>query len=109
MKGETIIVRAFRGRPLLRRVWEATPEVAYICTEERFQSLWRGEPDYPPSPFPRRDVFNYEPALFRELEANWQTDLSVWDRATPYIEEDEDEQEQADEDDGDDERAYRAA
>jgi hypothetical protein len=81
---DTVIVRAYRGEPLARRVWEATPEAVYICTEERFQMLEARMRVWPATGFPREDVFVYDPALLEELQAHWQTDPSVWDRATPY-------------------------
>jgi hypothetical protein len=81
-RGDAVVVRAFGGRPHMRRVWESTSAAVFICTEERFQRMWRGEPDYPPTGFPREDVFEYDATLLAELEANWQTDPTVWNRAT---------------------------
>lgn len=107
MRGDTVIVRAFRGVPLVRRVWETTPQAIYICSEERFQRLWRGEREWPATGFPREDVFQYDVPLFTELEANWQGDPSVWDKATPYTGENDDEQGQDGE--ADEEPAEEAA
>ena len=85
MRGDTVIVRAYRGEPLMRRVWDADTRLVYLCSERQFQGLWRGELRVlPPLGFPREDVFVYDAALLAELEERWQTDPTVWDRATAW-------------------------
>lgn len=108
MSGDLVIVRAYRGEPLVRRVWEVMTNAVYVCSEERFQRLWRGEREWPATGFPREDVFEYDGALYAVLQARWQTDSSVWDRAVPYTGESKDEQEQAEEDEEEDRRTEQA-
>jgi hypothetical protein len=107
MNGETIIARAFMGKPFVGRVWGATADTVYICNDEGFQALLRGEETAWPIGAPRRDVFLYEAALYEELKRTWRNNPSAWDNATPWTGDigDEQEYDEAEED----EPTYRAA
>lgn len=59
MKGDLVIVRAFGGKPLVRRVWEVVDDKVYICNEETFQNLLKGFDAFVPVGFPKSDVFYY--------------------------------------------------
>jgi hypothetical protein len=86
MQGETVIVRAFRGRPRVLRIWETTPEAVFVCTEETYQRLASGEDEWLAIGVPREDVFCYDPSVVQELETSWQHDPSIWNRLTPWRE-----------------------
>jgi hypothetical protein len=81
MQGEKVIVRAFGGEPLIRLVWEAGPEVVYICTEEGYKKLMARE-KWIPLGFPQEDVFSYDPVLVDVLLEQWARDPSLWERLT---------------------------
>lgn len=57
MRGEIVLVRAFGGKPLKRRVWDVGVGVVYITNDEQFQNLLAGRRAVKPIGFPREDVF----------------------------------------------------
>lgn len=80
MKGDLVIARCYGHEPIIRRVWDSTPDVVYICTEERYQLLNEGVANIYPVGFPRQDVFEYEESVLRELA----TDPSAWNRLNKW-------------------------
>lgn len=63
MKGDFVIVRAFGGEALVRRVWEVAGNTVFISAPEQYARLAEGQEALWPVGFPRRDVFHYDPAL----------------------------------------------
>jgi len=61
MKGDKVNVRAFGNERLVRRVWEVTPDVVLICSEENYMALENGEDGLWPVGILRGDVFNFVP------------------------------------------------
>ena len=57
MRGEIVLVRAFGGKPLKRRVWDVGAGVVYITNDEQFQNLITGRRSIKPVGFPPEDVF----------------------------------------------------
>jgi hypothetical protein len=57
MRGDSVIVRAFGGRALKRRVWDVGESLVYITTDEEFEKLVEGKPAVEPVGFPREDIF----------------------------------------------------
>jgi len=86
MRGEKVIVRAFDGEPLVRLIWDVAPKTVYICNEEGYQRLLAGEP-WMPIGFPRKDVFQYDPAVAERLTMNWRGDPSIWENLAVWVEE----------------------
>ena len=110
MRGDKVIARASDGRPVVLRVWETTPYLVFVCSEDNYKALTLGERGLWPVGVPREDVYDHDTAVQADLQARWQTDPSKWDHAIPYTGENEDEQEQASEDNEEaDERTERAA
>lgn len=58
MKGELVIVKDAVGRPLLRRVWDATAEVVFVASQRCFDDLLAGKVAATPIGFPRGDVYS---------------------------------------------------
>ena len=83
MQGDLVIVRAFRGRPLVRRVWEEVKHGVYITDDTHFQRLLAGEKDSQPIGFPREDVFRYDPELAKEMDVLYQTGKWDWTKLVP--------------------------
>ena len=79
MKGDIVIVRERKGRPLVRRVWESTPTGVFISEERQFQRLAAGIVALNPVGFPRDDVYNYDPAVLPDLEQGLG-----WEKLTYY-------------------------
>jgi hypothetical protein len=66
-RGERVIVRAFNGGLLIRRVWAAYPWAVEVTGDEQFEAHERGEVAPMPIPFPREDVFVADPDAVRAL------------------------------------------
>jgi hypothetical protein len=86
MQGELVIVRAYGDEPLVRRLWETTPEAVYICSEENYQNLISGKPAMNAVGVHREYVFRYEPAIAEELLENYESTPGWWWRLTPWSE-----------------------
>ena len=81
MKGNRVIVRAYGGEPLVRRVWEVEPGVVYITDDVHLQRLLMGDETVPPAPFPQADVFKYRPKIAGELEQCFKQKQKIdWER-----------------------------
>ncbi len=84
MKGEHVIVRAYGGVPLIRRVWEENERVVFITDDKQFELLFAEKPAIEAIGFPREDVFNYDVALAKKAEKLHRG--GKWDRnkLNPY-------------------------
>lgn len=84
MRGDLVIVRAFGGVPLVRRVWEEEGRGVYITDDTHFKRLMAGENGtIQPVGFPREDVFKFDPeiaAVMDELIDNGKWD---WTKLVP--------------------------
>jgi len=61
MRGEYVIVRAYGGRPLIRRVWDVGEKVVYITNDQQLKLLIEGAGNaIGPIGFPKEDVFRYD-------------------------------------------------
>jgi hypothetical protein len=71
MKGDTVIVRAFGGAALVRRVWAVKNGLIYISEENEFRKREAGQEALEPIGFPVADVFAYSES-FPEKGGNWR-------------------------------------
>ena len=78
MRGDLVIVRAYKGVPLVRRVWEEVEHGVYITDDTNLKRLLAGEDAIQPIGFPREDVFKFDPEIAVEI------DNLDWDRLTPF-------------------------
>lgn len=78
MKGDLVIVRAFRGVPLVRRIWEESEKVIQITDD----TLDSGEV-FLPIGFPREDVFRHDPDLAAAIDSLCEIGEWDWDKLTP--------------------------
>lgn len=83
MRGDLVIVRAFRGVPLVRRVWEEVERGVYITDDTYFERLLAGEKSIQPIGFPREDVFRYDPDLAKEMDTLYQSGKWDWTKLDP--------------------------
>lgn len=60
MRGDQVIVRAFGGQPLVRRVWSAKNGLVYIAEEKEYRKREAGQGALEPIGFPVADVFVYD-------------------------------------------------
>lgn len=80
MNGDRVIARDFRGKPLVRRVWESTSQKVYICTDETYDLMLGGDTERHAVGFPRTDVFKYNASMVNELASN----PTAWSRMTVW-------------------------
>lgn len=83
MRGDLVIVRAFRGVPLVRRIWEEVEHGIYITDDTYLERLLAGEETIQPIGFPREDVFRYDPTLAKEMDTLYQTGNWDWTKLVP--------------------------
>lgn len=77
MRGEIVIVRAFGGKPLKRRVWDIGRSVVYVTNDEEFNKLEADLPALEPIGFPKEDVF-------QDTEKESSTDSVDWSRLVQW-------------------------
>jgi hypothetical protein len=78
MRGEFVLVRAFGGKPLKRRVWDVGVGVVYITSDEQFQNLISGKRAVTPIGFPAEDVFT-------DLKSHFPDDSKIdWSKLIPW-------------------------
>jgi hypothetical protein len=87
MRGEIVIVRSYRDRPLVRRAWDANNQLVFIVDESHFQSLIEGrERAVGLIGFPKEDVFKYDPKLAEAIDECSDKECFIWDKLRPLIE-----------------------
>jgi hypothetical protein len=85
MRGETVIVRAYRGRPFLMKVWEVGKEVVYLTKEEQFLYLLSNDSRaIGPIGFPKEDVFKFDPIIAKEVDRFSEEKAFDWNKLKPY-------------------------
>jgi hypothetical protein len=82
MRGDRVIVRAFKGKPLDRRVYEVFRDKVYVCRSDLLEQC--GQNDVWPVGFPCRDVFVFDADLLGRLEAAGTRLSAIWREARPY-------------------------
>jgi len=84
MRGDLVIVRAFGGKPLIRRVWNEVEHGVYITNDTIFKKLMAGENGtIQPVGFPREDVFRYDPELAKDMDTLYCTGRWDWTKLVP--------------------------
>ncbi|MCX7171295.1 MAG: hypothetical protein NTY41_13675 [Proteobacteria bacterium] len=81
IRGESVVVRTIDDRPVLRRVWESTTKLIYICSDKQFEMMESGKESPPPIGFPSNDVFCYDEISKEALSRN---DLIDWTKLNPF-------------------------
>lgn len=83
MRGDLVIIRAFRGVPLVRRVWEEVGHGVYITDDIHLEKLMAGEDTVQPVGFPREDVFKFDPELAAVMDDLIQNGNWDWTKLVP--------------------------
>lgn len=81
MRGDIVIVRAYGGIPLIRRVWEEGEASIQITNDENMDLLLAGKTAVEPIGFPKEDVFQFNPEVAKKINsfpAGWD-----WDELIP--------------------------
>ena len=84
MRGDLVIIRAFGGIPLVRRIWEEVERGVYITDDTLFKRLMAGENGtIQPVGFPREDVFKFDPEIAAAMDTLIQTGNWDWTKLVP--------------------------
>jgi hypothetical protein len=85
MRGDMVIVRAYRGRPFIMKVWEVGKSVIYLTKEEQFLYLLSNDSRAVGSiGFPKEDVFKFDPIAAEEIDRFSEEKVFEWNKLTPY-------------------------
>ncbi len=84
MKGVVVIIRDFKKRPLLRKIWKEGKSVFYVLESSQFELLNKGEKGIGPIGFPKEDVFKYDPHLASSMEDLYKSGKWDWNKLVPF-------------------------
>lgn len=84
MQGDAVIVRAYGGVPLVRRVWDENERVVYITNDSRLKQMLAGDTEIWPVGFPREDVFKFDQELASQLETLCESGKWDWNKLDPF-------------------------
>lgn len=77
MKGELVILRAYGGQPLIRRIFETTDKAVFVTDDARKDDLIS-------IGFPREDVFKYDPQLAKKTGQLFKKGKWDWNKLTLF-------------------------
>jgi len=86
-RGDVVLVRAYRGEPLIRRVVDIDNSGVLVCRQETWQQAeLHGYEEFPAAGFPQSDVFTYNLGLYQLLQRAFisgdTTSIErIWDQA----------------------------
>jgi hypothetical protein len=83
MRGERVLVRAFKNQPLVRVVWDVSKRLVYVTDEVQYQRLLAGQAALDPVGIPVEDIFRYRPEIAEQVatgRCDWRK-MEPW--ATP--------------------------
>jgi hypothetical protein len=84
MRGDLVIVRAYRGKPFVMKVWEVGKRVIYLAKEEQFLYLLSNDSRaVGPIGFPKEDVFKFDPTIAKVIDRFSEEKVFDWERLTP--------------------------
>lgn len=72
-RGDKVIVKAYKGEPLVRVVWEENNGGLLLCREEEFKEAEHDKRDAIGSGFPECDVFPYKESWYKELRNTYMS------------------------------------
>lgn len=84
MRGDKVIVRAYGGIPLIRRIWDENDCAVYITNDEQFQLLTDDKVAIEPIGFPREDVFKYDPELASLMDQLVKNEKWDWNKLASF-------------------------
>ena len=67
-KGDIVLIKASRGEPGVRRIWDGAPERPFVCLEEYWTRWERNQVDPICVQIGRDQVFQYDAAIATALE-----------------------------------------
>lgn len=89
-KGDVVLIKASRGEPGVRRVWDPAPDRPWVCLEEYWERWQNNQVEPVCWQVARGQVFQYDTALAGELEAAFAARAKdagrleqLWARAKP--------------------------
>jgi hypothetical protein len=94
-KGDIVLIKASRGQPGVRRIWQDGAERPFVCLETYWERWQRNQIDPVCWQIERSQVFQFEKALAVSLEEAFAAKVrgdpqagprleAVWAKAKPY-------------------------
>ena len=94
-KGDVVLIRASRGEPGVRRVWDSAPERPFVCLEEYWARWERNQIEPVCGQISRDQIFQFDARLFAALEEAYAARKfgdaesaarleKLWTQAKPY-------------------------
>lgn len=84
MRGEQVIVKDYKGRPWVRRVWDSTEDIVFLTNDLQYELLKTGRVALEPLGCPRKDVFKSIPKIAMSAEQLYKKGKWDWNKLTPY-------------------------
>jgi hypothetical protein len=75
MRGKTVIIKAFGGDLLVRKVWSVGQNVIYVTDEKNYTLLTNNKDAATPIGVPKDDVFEYHKNIHRRSRVG---QLKLW-------------------------------
>jgi hypothetical protein len=83
MRGDFVIARAFKGEPIVRRVWDENDRGVWLTDDKEFDLLTTGRGGHEPMlGFPREDVFRFDPDVAMLIKI--APENCDWAKLVPY-------------------------
>lgn len=94
-KGDVVLIRASRGQPGVRRVWDGAPARPFVCLEEYWARWERNQIEPVCGQLSRDQLFQFDPTLLAALEQAYNARVfgdaesatrlgRLWAQAKPY-------------------------
>ncbi len=84
MRGDYVIVRAYGGVPLIRRVWDEDEHAVFITNDEQLALLLLGGLALEPIGFPKEDVYKFDEVLAQKMDRLYQSGKWKWANLIPW-------------------------
>lgn len=84
MRGDLLIVKAYNGLPLIRRIWDEDEKAVYITDDTQLDFLLAGKNALLPVGFPREDAFKFDPELAANMETLYKNGKWDWNKLEPF-------------------------
>ncbi len=84
MRGDLVIVKTHKERPVLLKVWEVTEQAVFVCCEETFQKLSLGVDGIWTIGVRPEEVFQFNSAIADSIRNDGNTYLPDWDSLPPW-------------------------
>jgi hypothetical protein len=75
-KDDLVIIRAYGGKPLIRRIWNFDAKAVYVINDSMQGIVSLG--------FPREDVFKYDPKVVSSMDQLYKAGKWDWNKLVAF-------------------------